>query len=583
MASLINGLGGESGFGENSVSRNDDGYSSPIDITSIFEGGIDLFGTTYTSMYVNTNGNITFNGGLSSYTPGEINAGSNPIFAPYWADVDTRAGVVTASTGLTSSVDYSLNAYRDYLNDNDTYYNTLNITSVLSNHDISMYNLSSESEFIQSAFEVTGLNEATINSIDITSYYTFLSNAQADLLEEAGDSNYNTSGNSTGSNLVWWDLDTDSETITVTWDDVGYFSRQMDKTNAFQLQLHNNSGEIEISFIYEDINWTTGSESGGTNGLGGIVARAGYSAGDGEHYFELPFSGDQASMINLDNLNTSGMLNFSLSDGNIDGIGSNISSDILDGTISSDYLSGMGGDDRLDGGLGDDTLDGGFGDDWLDGGDGSDIFHTGDGTDTVYGGDGTDFVIYSDNLNSYDFDNMSDYFNVINDDNTSEDNLYDVEYITFGDSTISQDEIMELISLEESVARLYNALLGRNPDNDGLMYWLNDVNSNDNSIQGISGAFAGSEEYLARFGAQSNEAFINQLYNNILQRDADQAGYDYWMDDIENTGDRTGMIVSFSESQEYISGMSDEIDAYLESINLSEYTTEVIYPDISIA
>lgn len=43
MATLINGLGGEKGFGENSVDRNDDGYSNAIDITSIFSSGINLF------------------------------------------------------------------------------------------------------------------------------------------------------------------------------------------------------------------------------------------------------------------------------------------------------------------------------------------------------------------------------------------------------------------------------------------------------------------------------------------------------------------------------------------------------------
>ena len=73
MASLINGLGGDSGSCENSISRNDDGSSSAIDITSIFENGINLFDSTYNSVYVNTHGNITFDGELgddstSSYT-----------------------------------------------------------------------------------------------------------------------------------------------------------------------------------------------------------------------------------------------------------------------------------------------------------------------------------------------------------------------------------------------------------------------------------------------------------------------------------------------------------------------------------
>ena len=577
MADLINGLGGERGFGEDSVSRNDDGYSSAVDITSIFEGGINLFGTTYESMYVNTNGNITFNSGLSSYTPGAIDAGSSPIFAPYWADVDTRAGEVTGSTSTTVDVDYSLNAYRDYLGDDTVYFNTLDVTSAISNYDITSYSLSSSYAFESSVSDVTGLSSEELSAVDLSTYYSFLSNAQEEISTQLGDSNYNVSGNSTGSNLVWYDLDTDTQTITVTWDDVGYYSYRMDKTNAFQLQLTNvGDGEVNIKFIYEDVNWTTGSASGGVNGFGGVVARAGYSAGDGEHYFEVPFAGVQDSMLSLENYSinstTPGILNFSMSGDNIEGIGLDGVDDDITGTLGNDWFIGMGGDDTLDGGAGDDTLDGGEGNDVLDGGEGDDTFYTGLGNDIIRGGVGLDSVVYTDNLNSFNFDDTYDFLDIENSDGTSVDSLYDTELLVFRDIQITEGHLMELLALEESVTRLYNALLGRNPDNAGLTYWLNDVDDNDNSLQGVSGAFAGSEEYLARFGAQSNEEFINQLYNNILGRDADQGGYDYWLDEIATSGDRTGMIVSFSESGEFVDTQANGVSSYLDNVDLSAYT-----------
>jgi len=576
MAYLINGLGGESGFGENSVSRNDDGYSDAIDITSIFDGGLNLFGTTYTSMYVNTNGNITFDGGLYSYTPGTIDAGSSPIFAPFWADVDTRAGVVTGSTSTTTTVDYSLNAYRTYLNDDTAYYNTIDVVSAISNHDIANYNLNSYADFQTSAETVTGMDAATVEATDLMSYYTFLQNAQQEINAQIGDSNYNTLGNSTGSNLVWYDLDTDAKTITVTWDDVGYYDEHMDKTNAFQLQLHNRGmGDVDISFIYEDINWTTGDASHGVNGFGGVVARAGYSAGDGEHYFELPYAGNQDAMLNLENLSMNsgaeGIFKLNMSGGNIQGVGLDTADDTLQGSSIADYLVGMGGDDILDGGEGDDTLDGGIGNDTLDGGDGNDIFFTGPGTDIVRGGAGNDTVNYNDNFNHFNFTGTPDDLTVTDDAQTSDDTLQNVETLTFGDVTLSADHVEALLSLEESVTRLYNALLGRNPDNAGLTYWLNDIDLGNNSLQGAAGAFAGSSEYLARFGAQSDTEFINQLYNNILSRDADQAGYDYWLNEIDTTGDRTGMIVSFSNSDEYIQAQATGVNNFLDNVNLSGY------------
>ena len=62
---LVNGLGGERGFGEQlAMAPNDDGSSGLIDISSVFAEGMNLFGTTYDSFYINNNGNITFEGPL---------------------------------------------------------------------------------------------------------------------------------------------------------------------------------------------------------------------------------------------------------------------------------------------------------------------------------------------------------------------------------------------------------------------------------------------------------------------------------------------------------------------------------------
>lgn len=98
---LVNNLGGEKGFGESFLNRNDDGSTGRIDITSVFgEEGLNFFGTKYTSLYINNNGNITFNGPSGQYTPNQIDGGvNNPIIAAFWADVDTRGGETTVSQG----------------------------------------------------------------------------------------------------------------------------------------------------------------------------------------------------------------------------------------------------------------------------------------------------------------------------------------------------------------------------------------------------------------------------------------------------------------------------------------------------
>lgn len=78
-----------SGFRTNILPGNDDGSTGPVSIGFT----IDLFGTVRDSLYVNNNGNVTFDYPIWWYTPfGLTDGGVPPILAPFFADVDTRVG-----------------------------------------------------------------------------------------------------------------------------------------------------------------------------------------------------------------------------------------------------------------------------------------------------------------------------------------------------------------------------------------------------------------------------------------------------------------------------------------------------------
>ncbi len=51
----------------------------------------NFFAKSYTSLFVNNNGAISMNAGVSAYTGLPFPYSDNPLIAPYWADVDTRA------------------------------------------------------------------------------------------------------------------------------------------------------------------------------------------------------------------------------------------------------------------------------------------------------------------------------------------------------------------------------------------------------------------------------------------------------------------------------------------------------------
>lgn len=130
------------------------------------------------------------------------------------------------------------------------------------------------------------------------------------------------------SNNVWV-ASPNSETTVVTWDRVGYYSGHNSPTNDFQLVLRDreadtgNSGDFDIEFRYNELNWTTGDASGGTGGQGGTPAQAGYDAGNNTDYFVLPGS-RTASVVDLQDTSnvsaaTPGLWSFSIREGTVPG------------------------------------------------------------------------------------------------------------------------------------------------------------------------------------------------------------------------------------------------------------------------
>jgi len=244
--SLVGGLGGDAGYGENTATRNDDGSTSygASDLIPVFEDGLNFFGTTYDGFYVNTNGSISFGRGISTYTPDTITSGGTPAILPFWADVDTR----------------------QYAND---------------------------------AFPPA----------------------------------------------IYTDFDTVNGIVTVTWPGVDYYStRSSDhvaKNNYFQLQLYDRgSGDFDIVFRYQDIEWSSGNASNGTDGLGGTPARAGWTAGDGSNFFELPQSGNEGQILALEstlgNTGQTGMWVFEVRNGAV----SSAPGDITFGAFESRRVDG---------------------------------------------------------------------------------------------------------------------------------------------------------------------------------------------------------------------------------------------------
>lgn len=182
---------------------NCDGYDGTVlsNLVAAIGFPINFFGKIESKLYVNNNGNVSFDALLPTYTPYSLADASYHsslgVIAPFWADVDTRG---------------------------------------------------------------TG----------------------------SGVASYGT--NSVGGRAAFG----------VTWDHVGYFREQDDKLNTFQLVLVDRSdragGDYDIEFNYSQVQWESGVASGGSDGIGGYPARAGF-ASNTNNAFEMPGSGISGSFL----------------------------------------------------------------------------------------------------------------------------------------------------------------------------------------------------------------------------------------------------------------------------------------------
>jgi len=102
-----------------------------------------------------------------------------------------------------------------------------------------------------------------------------------------------------------------------------------------------------------------------------------------------------------------------------------------------------------------------------------------------------------------------------------------------------------------SAARVYQATLGRHPDEAGLRDWDSRLDAGL-SLKGMVLGFTASAEFAARYGSPDNDGFIGLLYHNVLGRAPDSTGFANWKSSLEAGAlDRSDVVLGFSESLEF--------------------------------
>ena len=174
----------------------------------------------------------------------------------------------------------------------------------------------------------------------------------------------------------------------------------------------------------------------------------------------------------------------------------------------------------------------------------------------VDGLDGFDTVKIT-NLSSSRIDLLEDKL-IVSNKQSGLDTLSNIEQLYINNILVDinsyQRESMNFENHEaaSTISRLYLAVLDRVPDKSGLQYWLGEYESTNN-LANIANSFVISEEFISLYGSTvSDEDYINQLYQNILYRNPDQSGFEYWSDEMKNGFSKADVLVSFSNSQEFV-------------------------------
>ena len=210
------------------------------------------------------------------------------------------------------------------------------------------------------------------------------------------------------------------------------------------------------------------------------------------------------------------------------------------GTAGPDTLSGSTGDDRVEGFAGDDVL------------------LASPGRDHLLGGAGGDSALYAAPRAALSPDLAPDGTITLAKPGGGVDRLTGIERIGFEGGAFLYD----LDPDEAGLAyRLFEAALDRTPAEDGLRFWVQQIEAGT-PPRDLARAFAGSAEFTGRVGgAATDAAFVTALFEGVLDRAPEQAGLDHWTGRLAaGAQDRPGLLLAFAESAEHVTRTAENIE-----------------------
>ena len=169
----------------------------------------------------------------------------------------------------------------------------------------------------------------------------------------------------------------------------------------------------------------------------------------------------------------------------------------------------------------------------------NDVLNSTQGNDTIDGLGGLNTVVYQCGRSNYTIAKTTNGWTVTSAAEGA-DTLANIQRLQFTDQIVALD-----VDGNAGMAyRIYQAAFNRTPDNEGLKFWIAQLD-NGASYQSVAAGFISSAEFQSLYGKNpSNGDFITKLYSNVLHRAPDPAGYVWWLN-VLNTNQITVVQHSF--------------------------------------
>lgn len=178
------------------------------------------------------------------------------------------------------------------------------------------------------------------------------------------------------------------------------------------------------------------------------------------------------------------------------------------------------------------------------------------GQGTVDGGTGVDRVLLSQNRADYEIAVSDGTVTLSPADQGGGVIASNVQYFSFAQG--ADILVAAANAFEARVASFYETLLGRAADFEGLAYWFGALDDGIDAGE-IASSFAASTEFALGHAVLADRDYLGMLYTQVLGREADTSGLDYWAGELISGISRSEIAASFAMSNEAANQSYDSI------------------------